>query len=118
MKAPIDGGFDAEATLEQLGGDKEFMEEVLKMYIETTPKLLDQIRKIDADDLPAYAKVAHSIKGSSLNVGAKKVGDMAASMEKTAKAGDIVKIRSKNPEFIETAEGLITQMSEYIDKNS
>jgi HPt (histidine-containing phosphotransfer) domain-containing protein len=94
------------------------MEEVLKMYIETTPKLLDQIRKIDPDDLPLYAKVAHSIKGSSLNVGAQKVGDMAAAMEKTAKAGDFVKIRNKNKEFIETAEGLITQMTEYILKNS
>jgi HPt (histidine-containing phosphotransfer) domain-containing protein len=93
------------------------MEEVLRMYIETTPKLLDQIRKINEKDLPGYAKVTHSIKGSSLNIGAKKVGDMAAVMEKTAKAGDLESVQTKNQEFIETTEGLIMQMSDYIEKN-
>ncbi|MDR2461052.1 MAG: transporter substrate-binding domain-containing protein [Deltaproteobacteria bacterium] len=114
-----DGGFDEQASLEQLGGDKELMQEVLKMYIETTPKLLDELRlKIEPENLPSYAKVAHSIKGSSLNVGAKKVGDLAAVMEKTAKEGDISKVQMQNQEFIETVEGLITQMSDYIRQNS
>jgi HPt (histidine-containing phosphotransfer) domain-containing protein len=91
------------------------MAEVLRMYIETTPALLDRIRILDPANLGDSAKTFHSIKGASLNIGAKKVGEMAATLEKAAKEGDSEAVVSSCQEFIETVEGLIWQMTAYLN---
>ncbi|MDR1080574.1 MAG: Hpt domain-containing protein, partial [Deltaproteobacteria bacterium] len=109
-----DGGFDPEASLAQLAGDHELMEEVLEMYIQSTPALLDTLRGIDSANVADFAKTFHSLKGSSLNVGARKVGEMAASLEKAAKEGDSETVMATFADFIETAEGLIFQMTSYL----
>jgi signal transduction histidine kinase/DNA-binding response OmpR family regulator len=41
-----------------------------------------------AGDLPALAAAAHRLKGSALAVGARALGEAAATLERTAKAGD------------------------------
>ncbi|MDR2460601.1 MAG: transporter substrate-binding domain-containing protein [Deltaproteobacteria bacterium] len=115
-----DGGFDLAASLEQLGGDRTLLDEVLDLYVQSTPALLDQLRRLStkgAEALPEYAKVAHSIKGSSLNVGARKVGEMAAQMEKAAKEGKFETIRSNNQSFIETVDNLLSQMSTHLSSD-
>jgi len=53
---------------------------------------IDSRRDIEAamtaGDLPALAAAAHRLKGSALAVGARALGEAAATLEKTAKAGD------------------------------
>ncbi|MDR1313905.1 MAG: Hpt domain-containing protein [Deltaproteobacteria bacterium] len=90
------------------------MVEVLGMYIESTPSLLEQIREIDPAGVSGCAGTFHSIKGSSLNVGCRTVGDMAATLEKAAKEGDSEAVLKGCPGFIQTVEGLIWQMTSYL----
>jgi HPt (histidine-containing phosphotransfer) domain-containing protein len=112
----VDGGFDSEASLAQLGGDPELLTEVLDLYIESTPDILAKLKDVSADSLAEYARNAHSIKGSSLNIGAEKVGGMAAKMEKAAKEGDLKTVQEGNQLFIDTANSLISQMKDYTQK--
>jgi signal transduction histidine kinase/CheY-like chemotaxis protein/HPt (histidine-containing phosphotransfer) domain-containing protein len=109
-----DGGFDPDASLAQLAGDHELMLEVLELYVDSTPALLDRIRGLDPDDVGGCATAFHTIKGASLNVGARKVGEMAASLEKAAKEGDAETVLQNCHDFIETVEGLLWQMTSYL----
>jgi signal transduction histidine kinase/HPt (histidine-containing phosphotransfer) domain-containing protein/ActR/RegA family two-component response regulator len=113
-----DGGFDPDASLAQLGGDPQLLADVLAVYVQSTPQLLDSLRGLDATGLPESAMTFHSLKGSSLNVGARKVGEMAAALEKAAKEGDEAAVLEATPDFIETVEGLIWQMNSYIRDTS
>ncbi|MDR1037395.1 MAG: Hpt domain-containing protein [Deltaproteobacteria bacterium] len=88
------------------------------MYIQSTPALLDIVRDIDPGDVVRYSKTFHSLKGSSLNVGARKVGEMAATLEKAAKEGDGDAVTRGNQAFIETVEGLIVQMRNYLTQTA
>ncbi|MDR2611668.1 MAG: response regulator [Deltaproteobacteria bacterium] len=109
-----DGGFDPAQSLSQLGGDQELLLEVLEMYVSSTPALLDRLRGIGPGEVVDSAKVFHSIKGSSLNVGARMVGEMAAALERAAKEGDGAAVLDGCQEFIETVEGLIWQMASFL----
>jgi CheY-like chemotaxis protein len=109
--------FDPEASLGQLGGDEELMAEVLEMYIDSTPDILANLKKFSGESLADYALAAHSLKGSSLNIGAARVGEMAAAMEKAAKGGDREAVSGGTQPLIEAAEALIGEMRGYLRKN-
>jgi signal transduction histidine kinase/CheY-like chemotaxis protein/HPt (histidine-containing phosphotransfer) domain-containing protein len=109
-------GLDVKSGLERIGGNMAIYLEILKIYIETTPEVLDVLRVPVAERLKDYAIAIHGIKGSSLNIGAEKVGKFAAELEKDAKAGNIEAVMSKNRNFITLVEKLINDITNYINK--
>ena len=75
--------------LRQLNPDDggEFMREIVGIYIEDTPKRIDELRKtLAAGDAAGFARAAHTIKGSSSNVGAQALRAVAERLEKAARA--------------------------------
>jgi CheY-like chemotaxis protein/HPt (histidine-containing phosphotransfer) domain-containing protein len=111
-------GLDIQAGLNRIGGNVEIYIEILKIYVESTPEILDKLRVPTADDLKDYAIAIHGIKGSSLNIGADKIGKLAAELEADAKAGDLEAVLSKNRNFITLAERLLDEMANYIKNNT
>lgn len=68
--------------------DKEFAVEMAEMFINDTPPLIDAIQKsIDAKDASALAQTAHKLKGSSMNVGATRLGALCLELELLGKSG-------------------------------
>jgi len=50
------------------------MDKIITIYLQTTPKLLQDLREaVAASDAQAMRKAAHSLKSSSANVGAMKL---------------------------------------------
>ncbi len=78
-------------NLRQLSkGSDEFLREVTTLYLADSPLRLEAIRKaVQANDSAALAAAAHALKGSSGNVGAKGVQELAARIERIARAGKI-----------------------------
>jgi two-component system, sensor histidine kinase and response regulator len=57
--------FEREQALQHLGGDEEFLYELVTMFLLDTPKQLDRIRRaIQSGEGLAAARAAHSLKGS------------------------------------------------------
>lgn len=82
---------DSEAieNLRALGDEMEddsFLKEVIDIYLSDTPKRLAEIKEcLASGDAQRLNRAAHSIKGSSSNLGAKKVIDLAKSIEEKSK---------------------------------
>jgi HPt (histidine-containing phosphotransfer) domain-containing protein len=79
---------DAIENLRALGdeGDDTFLKEIIGIYLNDTPLRLADLRTAMAKgDAALYTRAAHTIKGSSSNVGAREVRALADSLEKRSK---------------------------------
>jgi len=66
--------------------DDSFLKEVVDIYLSDTPQRLAEIRKcLDSGDATTLSRAAHSIKGSSSNLGAKKVIGLARTIEEKSR---------------------------------
>jgi HPt (histidine-containing phosphotransfer) domain-containing protein len=77
--------------LEELGMlDREFLEEFTRPYLEDTEKLIGDLGgAISRGDPGACERHAHRLKGASLNLGAERLGKLAAALEEAGRRGDL-----------------------------
>ena len=78
--------------------DNGFIKEIIGLFLEQLPGLVDDIKGFLNDkDTEKFIRTSHALKGASLNVGAKALGEHAKLMEKTGSkgklesAGDLIK---------------------------
>lgn len=68
--------------------DSEFVIELIDIYISETPKQILAIKTALAEQsLSALMIAAHTLKGSSLNLGAKQLGSLCLKLEEIGRAG-------------------------------
>ena len=76
--------------LEMTGGDQAFVDELIDTYLEEGERLVEALARRRprraADDL---VRPAHSLKSSSLNVGALELGELCRSLEEEARGGGV-----------------------------
>lgn len=90
MSSSLPPDLDPEAisNLRALGdeGDDTFLKEIIGIYLEDTPLRLADLRAAAAKaDCALYTRAAHTIKGSSSNVGALAVRALAEELEHRSK---------------------------------
>jgi HPt (histidine-containing phosphotransfer) domain-containing protein len=86
----VDGATLAE-LFESIGGDREFLDEFIETYIGDYPSLLAALREgLASDDAAAVRRAAHTLKSTSLSVGALRLATMAREIEATAEAASLV----------------------------
>ncbi|GJM04121.1 MAG: hypothetical protein DHS20C09_01120 [marine bacterium B5-7] len=68
--------------------DDEFID-VLKIYMDESVSLMSDIHSGFSDESDELLRAVHTLKSSSLNVGAMRLADTAANMEVLVKSGDI-----------------------------
>ena len=74
--------------LREWGGEK-LLGQMIRLFLENAPGRMEQIRGgLTGGDVKESEKGAHSLKSSAANVGALRVRDIAASVERTASGGD------------------------------
>jgi HPt (histidine-containing phosphotransfer) domain-containing protein len=82
--------FDSQELLEELDGDREFLEESLEMLDRDAPALLKQIREaLERDDAEAVSVSAHTLKSMVGNFCAPPAFDAALDVEKCGRSGDL-----------------------------
>ncbi len=80
--------FNTIGSLKELGGDDSFFQEIINLYAEQYPELLERIKSShSAGDLENLSKSAHALKGASLNIGAKKLAEVCLAIEKNSAEG-------------------------------
>jgi HPt (histidine-containing phosphotransfer) domain-containing protein len=82
------------SALERIGGDKEFLEELLDIYMEefeSQVSVLDSA--LESQDFRAIQEIGHSLKGASANLSLMRLGEQAFRIETAGREGDIESAR-------------------------
>jgi two-component system sensor histidine kinase/response regulator len=88
---------DEQKVLEGLGGDRELLADVLRLFIEDSDRLLRDMRAVIAlQDAVALGRTAHALKGSIANLSAGAAHACATELENAAKRGEF----SSAPELV------------------
>jgi HPt (histidine-containing phosphotransfer) domain-containing protein len=83
-----DDVLDYPGLLSRLNGDESFARELLTLFLsDVPPKLNDLRRAIESSDTERVERLAHSLKGTSATVKAKRCEWVAFELELAAKAG-------------------------------
>jgi CheY-like chemotaxis protein len=86
------------AFLSGLGDDVDLARKLVSIFLEQSPKLMDQIRDaIDTDDAPALRRAAHALKGTISNFPLGPARGAAAQMEGLGFDGDLAGAREALP---------------------
>lgn len=76
--------------LDRLGGDTGLAQELLAIFHEEAPGMLDEVRRaVLGADAEALARAAHNLKGAAANVSATSVQALAEKLEQLGRADDI-----------------------------
>jgi CheY-like chemotaxis protein len=95
-KTPCTNAFDIDAALQHVEADRELLDEIIGIFSEECPKLMNAIQNaIRAANLQVLERAAHSLKGSAANLCAIHVTRPAAELEESARAGDLSGARAQ-----------------------
>ena len=76
--------------LEMTGGDLEFLDELVDTYLVDGEAQVAALRTAaDSDAVEELVRPAHSLKSSSLNIGALALGDLCRTLEADARGGTV-----------------------------
>ena len=103
-------GFDIGKGLERYDNNERIYLKLLRSYAVTLRSLLRAINTVNEDNLADYKLKVHSIKGTSLEIFADKLGNAAAELEQAATAGDLNYINEHNPAFLQDAWKIINDI--------
>jgi CheY-like chemotaxis protein/HPt (histidine-containing phosphotransfer) domain-containing protein len=74
----------------RIGDDEELLRELIALFQEDGPRMLEQVREaVEAGDAAAVERAAHLLKGSACNFAADEVVRAARRMEDLGRAGDL-----------------------------
>ncbi|PXY00056.1 hybrid sensor histidine kinase/response regulator [Halomonas sp. LBP4] len=99
--APTDGApsgdgeavpcLDREEALRRLEGNRELLDEMVELFLDECPRLMQEIEEaIARDDAATLRRAAHTLKGSAQVVGGQALGAAALQLEALARSGDLV----------------------------
>ena len=92
---------DTAAAIKLIGSEKLFRK-ILKEYYRLIPSKAASVQAhFDAEAWEPYTVEVHALKSSSRQIGAMKLSDMAAELEKAGKAGDIAYIKAHHAAALE-----------------
>ena len=75
------------------GDGDEFLREIIAIYLEDTPQRIAELEQsLAAGDVARFTRAAHSVKGSSANLGAMAVRRVAEQLEHQANKHGLVDV--------------------------
>jgi len=80
-------------ALGQLDGDRELLAEVIDIFVETIPELMDELQSaISSNDAVKLQGAAHSLKGAASNICAEHVRFTAQQLEVMGQQSDFKEV--------------------------
>lgn len=108
---------DAINNLRSLGdeGDDTFLREIISIYLEDTPlRIGDLKRSFQSGENALFTRSAHTIKGSSANVGASRVRGIAEKIEHRSKVEPIAGLAGLLDELDAAYAEAVVALSEFL----
>ena len=99
--------FDEAVFVSHVDGDPKLLRDLVDMFLEESPQLVSKIRgALDRKDAKAVQKGAHSLRGSTSNLGAQMASGAALKIENLARAGELLQAGSVLQELERHLKGL------------
>ena len=82
--------------LDSLGGDVDFLSELVEAYLTSSPDLMGSMRQaIASGEAPALQRAAHSLKTGSASFGVLAFAAQCKELEEFAKSGELAGAKAK-----------------------
>ncbi|MBO6112828.1 MAG: response regulator [Lachnospiraceae bacterium] len=111
---------DMETVIAIIGGDKNIYHTILNVYYKEGLEKLETLPKefFRDKDIKLFAVDAHSVKGSSANIGAKKLSEKFKALEMAGKSGDEAFIRENLEQTLNEFGQTLDYIKDYLKKNN
>ena len=110
---------DLDIALARMDGDKELLEELLQIFLEDYPRLLDEIGSaIDRGDGKQLERAAHSLKGSVGNFGARITMEKSLQLENMGRTGQLEQAPATFDALVRSIDQLIPALSELLPQKA
>jgi HPt (histidine-containing phosphotransfer) domain-containing protein len=106
----VSPAYSRDRLVELVGDDVATLAEVERDFLDTARDAEREIRA--TDDLEAISRAAHRLKGASGMIGANALSEVAAAVEKAAKAHDLPAVRRLDESFRDEVTKVATLMSD------
>jgi len=111
--------FDTDALLERVEGDQELLRELLALFFQEYPKLLEEIsRAMEYRRAEQVERLSHSLKSALLNLSAKRAADAAYQVERSGRSADFQEIAAAIPRLQEELRILHDAMDQFLKTSS
>lgn len=98
--------------LERLEGNSELLIELVQLFSEEAPQLIEAMRKsLQQGDMQGLARSAHSMKGAASNFLAHRTAGAALQLEDDAKRGDRESARTALAALEVIVERMLTELA-------
>lgn len=88
--------FDKQELLDEMDGDREFLEELFEMLESDAPTMLEQLRgALERGDAQAVSTIAHTLKSMVGNLCAQPAYNAALDVEKIGRGGDLAECSAR-----------------------
>ncbi len=78
---------DQDGCLDNLGGDRELYREIVAMFTENAPGVVERLAAaLEAGDMARAGHYAHDLKGMTANIGAERLSELACTIQNTVGA--------------------------------
>ncbi|EPR44416.1 Hpt protein [Desulfovibrio sp. X2] len=107
---------DTAKSLDRLDNEVDFLKEIYALFLEDGPQRLERFEQAaDADDLPAAAKAAHSLKGMCGTVNAPALMELSLRVEQACREGDRDAVQALRPAYGQLMDLVLRRMQAFID---
>jgi HPt (histidine-containing phosphotransfer) domain-containing protein len=97
--------------------DFDFVTELIDIYLDETPKQIQSLASaLTTKTYPSIMIVAHTLKGSSLNLGAKDLGALCLKLEEIGRLGKSVPEGTSVSEIVNEFERVKTMLFDFKQK--
>ncbi|MDR2730252.1 MAG: Hpt domain-containing protein, partial [Treponema sp.] len=105
-----------EKGLSLYAGETKVYLPLLRSYTANTPGILDKLRNVSAQTLPAYVITVHGLKGTSAGIGAEAIREAALDLETKSRAGDLQGVLARNDRLIADAETVVANIKAWLEE--
>lgn len=108
--------FNQTQFLASLADDEELAQELLAAFFQDSPQRTSELREaIDSGDALTASKLAHSLKGMCGVVRAERLSELALSMERLSRDGDMDQVKTNFDLFVAAHRETTDQMNAYMN---
>ncbi len=102
---------DKDVALKYCGGIEELYKQIIAVYIETYDERVDKLKKdLEAEDFEDYRVQVHSLKSTSLNIGATALSEHAKNVEMALKDGNTAFAKDNHDSILKEYEEVLEEI--------
>ena len=107
--------FDKDEALKIIDNDKEFLKELVEIFINDAPEHMSEIKEaVDSRNSEALVKSAHKLKGAVANFGKNATTHTAFKLETMGKENNLDGVEGVYDTMVKNIESLVNALKEFV----